>query len=75
MAFIFIIVACTILFIYEFLRLKKENKRERNSFVILMIFAFGLSLMMGAEKTVPNPLDFIAFIFGPASDWLLKIFK
>ena len=75
MAILLIVLIITPLFIYEFLRLKKLNKKDRNSFVYLMIFAFGLSLMKGMEISIPNPLTFIALIFGPVSDWLLTIFK
>ena len=75
MATVFIVFVHASIFIYEFLRLKKSNKRDRNSFIILMVIAFGLSIMKGREMNIPNPLDYIAFIFNPLSDWLLSIFK
>lgn len=75
MAILFIVFVHASIFIYEFLRLKKSNKRDRNSFVVLMAIAFGLSVMKGSEMNIPNPLEYIAFIFNPLSDWLLSIFK
>lgn len=55
--------------------LRKKWKRELWTFIILMILATGLAVAQTLKIKLPNPLDFIALIYKPISDWMLQLLK
>ena len=53
----------------------KDKKREMVVFSILLIFAVGLSVAFSLGKHIPNPMDFISFVFKPVSDAISQWLK
>jgi hypothetical protein len=52
---------------------KAKMKKEFWVFSILLLFATALSIAKVLQLNIPNPLDWIAVIFKPFSDFLLDI--
>ncbi|WP_141430992.1 hypothetical protein [Bacillus sp. 03113] len=55
--------------------LKKGFKKELWVFSILLLFGIGLSIAEALDAKIPNPLDWIAFVFKPFSDFLFDLLK
>ncbi|WP_409345682.1 hypothetical protein [Paenibacillus sp. MBLB4367] len=47
---------------------RNNMKRELVVFSILLAAGFGLSLTEALEITIPNPLDWMTYVFRPYSD-------
>ncbi len=62
------LVASMVLFI-EGPTLKKNNhKKDTVTFAVLYIFGVGLITAHVVFKPLPNPMDFISFLYKPLSD-------
>ena len=55
--------------------LKQKQKKELFVFSILLIIGVVLSIVFTLGKTIPNPMDFITFIFKPLSDFITQLLK
>lgn len=55
--------------------LKKKLKRELWVFSILLLFGGGLSIAQSLHMEIPNPVDWIAFIYKPFSDFIYGFLK
>jgi Na+/melibiose symporter-like transporter len=55
--------------------LKKQQKRELLVFSVLLLFGVALSIFFTIGKTIPNPLDYITFIFKPLSEVISGFLK
>ncbi|MBM7585626.1 glucan phosphoethanolaminetransferase (alkaline phosphatase superfamily) [Bacillus pakistanensis] len=54
---------------------KKKKKKELIVFSFLLLFGTGLSIAKSLDIKIPNPLDFITFIYKPISDVMMNFFK
>lgn len=69
-----ILLTATIILIIEVPSLfKAKMKKEFWVFSILLLFATALSIAKSLQLDIPNPLDWIAVIFKPFSDFLLDV--
>ncbi|PWA12238.1 hypothetical protein DCC39_07345 [Pueribacillus theae] len=50
--------------------LKKKQKKELWAFFILLGFGVTLGILMSFEVNIPNPLEFIHWIFKPIISWI-----
>ncbi|MGG4444867.1 hypothetical protein HP398_11385 [Brevibacillus sp. HB1.4B] len=50
---------------------KNAMKREMLVFFILLVVATGLGIAESLEANIPNPLDWITFVYKPFSDFIL----
>ncbi|MEW9674361.1 hypothetical protein ABLT31_37025 [Ammoniphilus sp. 3BR4] len=57
------------------LLLKDYGKKEKWVFIFFMIFATGISIGQALNMDIANPLDWVAFVFKPFSDWYFGIMK
>ena len=48
--------------------LKQKEKKELWIFSILLLVAIGLSIAQSLRVTLPNPLDWIAYVYKPLSE-------
>jgi hypothetical protein len=70
-----LLVAAVILWIDVPPLLKKKNKKELLLFSILLAIGVGLSIALALGKTIPNPIDFINFMFKPLTDAISPLLK
>ncbi|KGM44795.1 hypothetical protein P9D43_11340 [Neobacillus niacini] len=52
--------------------LEKKDKKELVVFSILLTIGVGLSMALGLGKPIPNPLDFLTFVFKPIHDVFVR---
>ncbi|MBS4210003.1 hypothetical protein [Bacillus sp. FJAT-50079] len=65
------LLATIIIFFIEFPSLWKNRQiKECWLFSMLLLFAFTLNSAISLHFTLPNPLDWIAFLYKPLSDFL-----
>lgn len=55
--------------------LRNKLKKELWVFSILLLFGTGLSIAQGLQKEIPNPIDWISFIYKPLSDLISSFLK
>jgi len=55
--------------------LKKQQKKELLVFSFLLLFGVALSIFFTISKSIPNPLDYITFIFKPLSEVISGVLK
>ncbi|MER2060189.1 MAG: hypothetical protein ABTA16_15320 [Niallia sp.] len=48
--------------------LQKNYKKELVVFLLLLSIGVGLGIVQALGKTIPNPMDFLTFIFNPLND-------
>ncbi|WP_199613643.1 hypothetical protein [Paenibacillus alkalitolerans] len=72
----FIIAAAVIIAIIEVpAMLKKKLKRDLTVFFILLLFGTTTAILQSLHVTLPNPLDWITFVYKPASDAIQYLLK
>jgi hypothetical protein len=54
---------------------RKKLKRELAAFFSLLLFGIGLSIAEALQLDIPNPLDWIQFVFKPLSELLMGMLK
>ncbi|GGB54020.1 hypothetical protein [Fictibacillus barbaricus] len=52
---------------------RKKRKKELAIFSSLLLFGTALSIALARGVQIPNPLDFITWIFKPFSELIVKI--
>jgi glucan phosphoethanolaminetransferase (alkaline phosphatase superfamily) len=67
-AIFFVVVAVVIVIIEVPSLLKKKLKKELWVFSILLILGLGFSIAQSLDVDLPNPADWIAFVYKPFSD-------
>lgn len=55
--------------------MKKQQKKELLVFSILFLFGVALSIFFTVSNSIPNPLDYITFIFKPLSEVISGFLK
>lgn len=55
--------------------LSKRNRKDIWIFSILLLFATGLGIAIAFQVEIPNPIDWVSFIYKPVSDMILRTFK
>ncbi|QBP39881.1 hypothetical protein [Paenisporosarcina antarctica] len=70
-----LLIAAAILWIEVPPLLKKKHKKELLVFSIFLAIGIGLSITLGLEKTIPNPLDLLTFVFKPLNDVIALLLK
>lgn len=55
--------------------IRKSLKKELWVFSVLLVFGTGLSIAEVHELDIPNPLDWIAFVYKPLSDLIFGMLK
>lgn len=55
--------------------LKKKLKRELWTFSILLLFGTGLSIALGLQVEIPNPIDWIIAVHKLMSDFIFSLLK
>lgn len=55
--------------------LKRGLRKELWIFAILLLLGTGFSIAEGAQVKIPNPMDALAFIYKPLTQWLFGFFK
>ena len=68
-------VTVVIIFVEVPALLKKKLKKELWVFFMLLTFGVGVSIAQSLGVKLPNPLDFIKFIYQPLSDFIENLFK
>ena len=53
--------------------LKKRKKKELWVFSLLLLLGIGISIAQSLHIHVPSPLDFIAYLYKPISEFLHSI--
>ncbi|WP_134704871.1 hypothetical protein [Ammoniphilus sp. YIM 78166] len=53
--------------------LEKKLKKELCFFSILLVLGVGLSVAVAKGVDLPNPLDWVSFIYKPISDWIFRL--
>ncbi len=54
---------------------RKKWKKELWAFSILLLFGAGLSFALSLHANIPNPLDWITFVYKPLIDALSGLLK
>lgn len=71
-----ILIAAVIIMIIEVPSLlKKRQKKELWVFGILLLLGTGLSIAESLQVDIPNPLDGIAIVYKPFSDFLFGLLE
>ncbi|MDF2713852.1 MAG: hypothetical protein K0R28_777 [Paenibacillus sp.] len=52
--------------------LRKRGKKEVWVFCVTLALALGLGMAKSARVPIPNPLDWIAFVYKPVSDAVFR---
>ncbi|RKN86081.1 hypothetical protein [Paenibacillus ginsengarvi] len=65
-----ILAAGTAILLIEMPFLQKGSKKEKWTFAITLVFALGLAIAKSVRAPLPNPLDLIAYLYKPLSDWV-----
>ncbi|MDQ6422437.1 hypothetical protein RB620_23685 [Paenibacillus sp. LHD-117] len=56
---------------YELPSLRKDGRRKEIwAFSLLLLFGAGLATAQSLNVRLPNPMEWVVAIFGPASGWL-----
>ncbi|QNK89128.1 hypothetical protein H7992_05230 [Sporosarcina sp. resist] len=55
--------------------LKKESMKDFRVFSVLLFFGTGLSFALSFNVAVPNPIDWIEFVYKPITVWFQTTFK
>lgn len=72
---VIVVIALVIIMIEVPSLLKKKQKKELWAFFILLVFATGTSILHVLKINLPNPHDWIAFIYKPLSDMIYSFLK
>ena len=59
----------------ELPNLRKLGRREKATFYTFMAVSFGLGIAKSLRVPLPNPLDWIAYVYKPFSDFLFGLLK
>ncbi|CAM4320442.1 hypothetical protein L1N85_15360 [Paenibacillus alkaliterrae] len=71
-----ILAAAIVMIMLEVPTLRKQKmKKELWVFSILMLVAVGLSIAMGLQIDIPNPVDGITMLYKPFSDFVFHFLK
>ncbi|WAA12710.1 hypothetical protein [Fervidibacillus halotolerans] len=70
-----LIVTALIIWIEVPSLLKNHERKELIGFSIILLLAFGLSVLEKSSVPLPNPLDVIVYIYRPISDWVFGMLK
>lgn len=71
-----ILVISTAISLFEIPNLLKSNKtKELWVFIILLLIGTSLSIAVFLKVKLPNPLDWITFIFKPVSEFIMTTLK
>ncbi|PYI54947.1 hypothetical protein [Paenibacillus flagellatus] len=54
---------------------RNELKKDAAFFAFLLLFGTGLSMAQAMQADIPNPLDWIAYVYKPLSDWIYGSMK
>lgn len=54
---------------------KRKLRRELAAFCMFLGAGVGLAIAKSLQVNLPNPLEGAAFVFKPASDWLMRLLK
>lgn len=63
-----LLVAGVVLLIEGPTLLKNKQKKDIITFSVLLVLGVGLSIAHVMYKPLPNPMDFIKFVYKPLSD-------
>lgn len=67
-----LIIAAIIVYIEVPSLLKKKYKKELIVFSIILTIGVGMSIAHSFGKSIPNPIDFLTFIFMPLHDAITR---
>ncbi|MGE7918087.1 hypothetical protein ACQKM9_03940 [Viridibacillus sp. NPDC093762] len=71
-----ILVISTAISLFEMPKLLKNNKtKELWVFIILLLIGTSLSIAVCLKVKLPNPLDWITFIYKPFSEFIMTTLK
>ena len=71
-----ILVVVGIIMVIEIpILIQKKWKKELWVFISLMVFSTGLSIAKSFNVNLPNPLDWITFVYQPFSNLMMKWLK
>jgi len=70
-----VLIAALILWIEVPTLLKKKQKKELIIFSIFLAFGVTLCIMLGFGIAIPNPLEFLTFIFKPLNELKSRFLK
>jgi hypothetical protein len=54
---------------------RKGEKKELWVFSLLLLAATGLSITQAFQANIPNPLDWMAAVYQPFSNWITSALK
>lgn len=55
--------------------LKQKQIRELVTFSVLLLFGTAIAVMKGLNMKIPNPSDFMAWVYSPVSDLMKSLVK
>jgi hypothetical protein len=67
-----IVAAGAVIVLIEFPFLRKSGKKEIWAFSVSLIVALALGIAKAVRVPIPNPLDWIAYVFKPVSEMVFK---
>lgn len=67
-----LLIAAVILWMEVPPLLEQKYKKELVVFSFLLAVGVGLSIVLGLEKTIPNPLDLLTLVFKPIRDVVVR---
>ena len=71
-----IVIAAAGIFIIEApALLKKESMKDFRIFSVLLLFGTVLNIALSFKVAVPNPIDWIEFVYKPITIWLQTTLK
>jgi glucan phosphoethanolaminetransferase (alkaline phosphatase superfamily) len=71
-----VLAAAGLIVLIEVPRLwKKRLFKELTIFTALLITGTGLGIAQAAHVQLPNPLDWISYVFEPTGKWIFRMLK
>jgi hypothetical protein len=55
--------------------LQQKQIRELITFSVLLLLGTGIAVMKSFDMKVPNPSDFLAWVYSPVSDFMKSLLK
>lgn len=65
-----IMLTVTVMTLYEWPKLKKDQKKEKGVFIAITIMGTILAIILVFFPDMPNPTDFIIWLFKPLGKYL-----
>lgn len=65
-----ITILILVMYLYEWPKIEKKQKKEKRSFVVLTIIGWLLAILLVFFPDLPGPIHFLREIYKPLEKWL-----